>query len=140
MAKDTREFSVRMLEAARKNSTESLDVSPVFMPVGRIKPETFNDALNRILATSASQGMSLQEAYESIQGDFDGDGEDFEDFEDFDSEDEFEQSSLASYELEPNATQAEGASVGRNEPVEQPEPAQSKETAESESVRDSEQA
>lgn len=138
MAKDTREYSVRMLEKARANSTESLDISPVFMPVGRIKPETFNDALNRILATSASQGMSLQEAYESIQGDFDGDDDDFEGFDD-EPDDEFEQSGLASYELEPNATQAEGASVGRNEPAKEPEPVQSKEP-ESETARDSEQA
>lgn len=139
MAKDTREFSVRMLEVARKNSTESLDVSPVFMPVGRIKPETFNDALNRILATSAAQGMTLQEAYESIQGDFDGEGDDFDDEFGDDIDDEFEQSSLATYELEPNATQAEGASVGRLEPESKPEPESVAEKSD-ETARDSEQA
>lgn len=133
-----KEYTVRMLAESRKNAVERLDTSPVFMPVGRIKPETFNDALNRILATSAAQGMTLQEAYESIQGDFDGDDGGFDGFDD-DMDDEFEQSSLASYELEPNATQGEAASVGRLEPESKPEPEPVAEKSD-ESARDSEQA
>lgn len=133
-----KEYTVRMLAEARKNAVERPDTQPVFMPVGRIKPETFNDALNRILATSAAQGMTLQEAYESIQGDFDVDGDDiFDGFDDDD--DEFEQSALASYELEPNATQGEAASVGRPEPESKPEP-EPEAGKSDETARDSEQA
>lgn len=97
-------YSEKMLKLARDNRYDRVDPKPIFMPVGRIKPETFNEAMNRILMTSAGQGMTLQEAYESIRGDYDIDDFD-DDYSDYDDSDEFEQSSLASY-IEPkvNAT------------------------------------
>lgn len=127
-----KEYSVRMLTEARKNAVERPDTRPVFMPIGRIKPETFNDALNRILATSASQGMSLQEAYESIQGDFDDD-DNFDDFDDFD-DDEFEQSEFAEYDA--SSAELPPAEVPEKEPAKQEEAPKS----ETETARDSEQA
>lgn len=139
MAKDTREYSVRMLENARKNSCERPDLHPVFMPVGRVKPETFNDALNRILSTSASQGMSLEQAYNSIRGDFDD--TDFDDEFEADDfyDDEFEQSSLATYIEDKVPAAVEAVPDKAPEPIQQPSPDQASPTGD-ETSRDSEKA
>lgn len=97
-------YSERMLKFARANRYDRVDKTPIFMPVGRIKPETFNEAMNRILMTSAGQGMTLQEAYDSIRGDYDVDDYS-DDYDDYDDYDEFEQSSLAQY-IEPKVEHA----------------------------------
>lgn len=141
MAKDTREYSIRMLENARKNSHERPDPNPVFMPVGRIKPETFNQALERIMSHSAAMGMSLQEAYDSVRGEFDFD--DDPDVDDYEGEnyddDEFEQSQFASYETH-NATQRNEvpASVVTEPVAKEPEPTPQPEPTPENNTRDSE--
>lgn len=124
MAKDTREYSVRMLEAARKNSHEQPDPNPVFMPVGRIRPETFNQALERIMSHSAAMGMTLEEAYNNIRGDFDDiDFDDDVEVDDF-GDDEFEQSSFATYVEIPDRANpvAVEAVPTAPEPTQQPSP------------------
>lgn len=141
MAKDTREYSVRMLENARKNSHERPDPNPVFMPVGRIKPETFNQALERIMSHSAAMGMTLQEAYDSVRGEFDFDDDpEVDDYvgENYD-DDEFEQSQFSSYET-PNATQRDEvpASVGTQPVAKEPEPTPQPEPTPEDNTRDSE--
>ena len=94
------EYSQKMLKKSREIATEKVDTTPIFLPVGYTQPETLNDCLNRILAHSAGQGISLQQAYDMLTGEFDGDDDfDADDFgELMDDDDEFEQSSYAEYE------------------------------------------
>lgn len=136
-----KEYSIRMLEAARKNSHEQPDLNPVFMPVGRIRPETFNQALERIMSHSAAMGMTLEEAYNSIRGDFDdGDFDDEYEADDF-GDDEFEQSQFATYITPtPNATQRSEApaSVGTEPVAKEPEPTSQPEPTSENNTRDSE--
>lgn len=95
------EYSQKMLKKSKEIATETVDTTPIFLPVGYTQPETLNDCLNRILAHSVGQGISLQQAYDMLTGEFDGDDDDFDD-EEFgtlmDDDDEFEQSSYAEYE------------------------------------------
>lgn len=96
MAKNnlTLEYTLRQL--GKRESFERVDTKPLFLPVGRIRPETYNQAIERILATSLGRGESLESAYDHLRGDYDGDVEDFDDPE-FEEED-FEQSDFANYD------------------------------------------
>lgn len=99
-----KEFSLKALEKAKKQSFEKVDTQPIFMPVGYTRPETLNQALERILAHSAAQGLSLQEAYNMLTGEFDEEGN--ESLPNFDGafplmqedDDGFEQSPFAEYD------------------------------------------
>lgn len=95
------EYSQKMLKNSKEIATEKVDTTPIFLPVGYTQPETLNDCLNRILSHSAGQGISLQQAYDMLTGEFDGEDDDFDD-EEFgtlmDDDDEFEQSPYAEYE------------------------------------------
>ena len=101
MAKQlNQEYSIRQLAKARELSAESVNPQPVFMPVGRIRPETFNQALERIMTASIGTGMTFQEAFDQLRPSYDYDGDFSESFE-YDVADEFEQSEFAEYEREP---------------------------------------
>ena len=100
MAKQfNQEYSIRQLAKARELSAESVDPNPIFMPVGRVRPETFNQALERIMSASISSGMTFQEAFDQLRPSYDYDGDFSESF-DVDDDDEFEQSEFAEYEPE----------------------------------------
>lgn len=93
------EYSLKQLKKARELSTERVDTQPVFMPVGRIRPETFNQALERIMMTSIGTGMTFQEAFDQLRPSYDYDGDFSEEFETND-DDEFELSSYSQYEYD----------------------------------------
>ena len=97
-----KEYSLRQIQRGRELSQEHLDTTPLFIPVGYTQPETLNDCLNRILSHSAGQGMSLQQAYDMITGEYDDDEPDEFDEREFgqlmdDDDDGFEQSPRAQY-------------------------------------------
>lgn len=108
------EYSQKMLKRSKEIAFEKVDTTPIFLPVGYTQPETLNDCLNRILAHSAGQGISLQQAYDMLTGEFDSDDDEF-DGEEFgelmDDDDEFEQSSYADYDTpaQPKPTQPASA-------------------------------
>lgn len=91
------EYSLKQLKRARELSAERTDTQPIFMPVGRIRPETFNQALERIMMTSIGTGMTFQEAFDQLRPSYDYDGDFSEDFE-YADDDEFELSAYAEYE------------------------------------------
>lgn len=93
------EYSLRQLAKARELSAEQVDPNPVFMPVGRIRPETFNQALERIMSASISSGMTFQEAFDQLRPSYDYDGDFSESFDD-DVDDEFELSEYSEYEFD----------------------------------------
>ena len=97
-----KEYSLRQISKGRELSQEHLDTTPLFIPVGYTQPETLNDCLNRILSHSAGQGMTLQQAYDMITGEYDDDEPDDFDEREFgtlmdDDDDGFEQSPRAQY-------------------------------------------
>lgn len=93
------EYSLRQLAKARELSAEQVDPNPVFMPVGRIRPETFNQALERIMSASIGSGMTFQEAFDQLRPSYDYDGDFSESFDD-DVDDEFELSEYSEYEFD----------------------------------------
>lgn len=96
-----KEFSLKMVDKSRDIAVEKLDTTPLFIPVGYTRPETLNDALSRILSTSAGQGLTLEQAFDTLRGDFDGEVDDNFDgaFPLMDDDDDgFEQSPFATYE------------------------------------------
>lgn len=93
------EYSIKQLQRAKEVSAERVDPRPVFMPVGRIRPETFNQALERIMMTSIGTGMTFQEAFDQLRPMYDYDG-DFDEDITMDADDEFELSGYAEYEPE----------------------------------------
>lgn len=96
-----KEFSLQMIDKSRDIAVEKLDITPLFIPVGYTRPETLNDALSRILSTSAGQGLTLDQAFNTLRGEFDDLPDDS--FDDAfplmdDDDDGFEQSPFATYE------------------------------------------
>lgn len=108
------EYSLRQLAKARELSAEQVDPNPVFMPVGRIRPETFNQALERIMSASIGSGMTFQEAFDQLRPSYDYDGDFSESFDD-DVDDEFELSEYSEYEVDnvelPVAPEPESPSI-----------------------------
>lgn len=99
------EYSIRQLEKA-KGDFEKLDTTPLFIPVGNQRPETFNEAIGRILYHS---GALTRDAYDKLNGiNYDPDtGEVFDDEYD-DDEGDFEQSPFASYaDIENNPSRSD---------------------------------
>lgn len=99
-----KEYSIKRLSEAKKISKEKVNTKPLFMPVGYTRPETLNQVLERILSHSAARGQSLQEAYDMLSGEFDGDFDDDSTQDVYfpvmdDDDDGFEQSAFASYDI-----------------------------------------
>lgn len=123
--KNNYEFSLKRIESGQQFLKEKLDYTPMAIPVGNKLPETYNDAINRILYTS---GVIDKDAYDRIRGiDYDGDFNDESDYDGFDTFDDFDdhwkQSSFAKYEDsldDKPVAKAEGLSdsvESSNEPV-----------------------
>ena len=92
-----KEYSLKQLEKAKKLSYEKLDNTPLIIPVDMRQPETYNEAIARILHHS---GVISSDDYAKLRGnvfDFDGDDEDWSD-DDFDDEVENFSMPLSSYE------------------------------------------
>lgn len=90
------EYSLKMINKSREISQEHNDNTPLVVPVDCHQPETYNEAIARILRHS---GVIDDGAYDKLRGvtyDVDDDGEDFDSG--FDDDDEFEQSDFAHYE------------------------------------------
>lgn len=120
------EYSLKQIKASQKIAMEHNDNTPLVVPADCTQPETYNEAIARILRHS---GVIDDGAYEKLRGfnydgDFEDGAEDFDDFDDYEDDDGFEQSSFAEYEKfdmpTPDATQRSEApaSVGSPEPVE----------------------
>lgn len=106
-----KEYSIKRLSEAKKISKEKVNTKPLFMPVGYTRPETLNQVLERILSHSAARGQSLQEAYDMLSGEFDGDFDDDSTQDVYfpvmdDDDDGFEQSAFASYDIPTPAPEA----------------------------------
>lgn len=97
------EYSIKQLKKAKDCSFEHNDNTPLVVPADCTQPETYNEAIARILHHS---GVIDDGAYQKLRGfDYDGDFSDDEDFAgDWDDDDEFEQSSFAEYEQPLDAT------------------------------------
>lgn len=91
------EYSLKMIKEAKKIAYEHLDNTPLVVPADCHAPETYNEAIARILKHS---GVIDDGAYQKLRGiHFDGDfNDDSEDFDWDDDSDEFEQSPLAYYD------------------------------------------
>lgn len=95
------EYSLRQIERGRELRAEHNDNTPLFVPVGCEQPETYNQAIARILHHS---GVIDDSAYEKLRGNvFDIERDDDESFDDDDFDlmadsDEFKQSEYADYE------------------------------------------
>ncbi|AXH74622.1 MAG: hypothetical protein [Microviridae sp.] len=91
------EYSLKMQRESVKIAKEHNDNTPLVIPSDCTQPETYNEAIARILRHS---GVIDDGAYEKLRGvSYDGDfNDESEDFDgDFDDDDDFEQSSFASY-------------------------------------------
>lgn len=92
------EYSLKKIKDGLKIAIESLDRTPLVVPEGNIQPETYNEAISKILYHS---GIIDKDSYNrlrgvSYDGDFDDSNEDFEG-DDWDSDDEFEMSEYSEY-------------------------------------------
>lgn len=123
------EYSLKQQKASQKIAFEHNDNTPLVIPADCRQPETYNEAIARILRHS---GVIDDGAYEKLRGfSYDGDFDDGdEDFDGFDDDDEFEQSSFARYddlplEFDENRVETATNALSEAKPEQMPDRAES---------------